>query len=1051
MNRNNPPEKIDPVDLISANYEAIEMSDASRQNILNTTRAVVAARRKMPMIRWATGLAGVAALIAVFALCWHVPPINKGAGQARFGNTPPHGTQPRVATGHGGSNDTKRAPKKTPLQTNKVAMRPVAKTNMPHAAPKATLWLGAKIVVVVQVQQPVTDGAGKALSVGDRVRSGDTVRTGKGGRVALVTRKGSELNLDSNSSLTLTSSTVATIQRGRLYCSNRDKEIARIDTPAGRVKLLGTVVDTNVLRQDTVAVTVVKGRVQLSNRYGNALVDAGKRSVLVAFRPPQAGTVVDTYKETSWYHGRGDYQSDFGDVAYTVQRGNGLMTEVWSVKADGTGRDRVRSFIGRADSAGWIPGERWLQVGVRSVIEFPDDKAGTAGWHSGASVFRGGELLLDVATGQTAPFALPDGYESLYRSLAPDPSIMAFNGYYQPDPSDPTNMDQGVWVYDSRNGSTKHVLKGSIKTAAAWAPDGRHIAISKGEDYTENHSLVIVDTVTGEVRDLGINGAGASFSPDGTKLAYSAEFTGHGSWWAGVPTSGSIFVLDLVSGGKPVRISSGEGGAIMPRWSPDGSRILYVQEDCVYISAADGSGRKQAYKGNGVFGPPSWAPNGDAIYLTIAIKGGFQTLLVAADGSGTIRTLSQSAADSRLPDDMQAQTDAAAAAIRGAVFEYAMGKTLSFEGDLAALEHYTAAADTFGGLVWNHPLSGLRADDTLVYADLAQRKASRTAAGMLHDTCNERMRFLALILGMDVAKHKQFPADLQSLTSSVSGGRRSGDSMASNSAAHMMLLWTCPGKGSRGPTPYLYMPPAPGTEPKVGAVIVRCPLHPDDCVRWDGQMTSRINTTLIDRADPGAWCCLGNNAYLSGSDGQMEFNLGIPYRFENVGSGPLTIIHHVLSDTYEIKGVAKLLPIDRIYKNETIKIGTLDEGSVARAIDAAGKLNWGGLPKDEIDRAQGELDFCRAVAQFEAGQPITFAKVIDGEPARPLHLDPSGRWYRSFGSGIYINPTGPEKTEVYQLVPSGRFRVYGTVKARGDELCKNGWLDKDAKVVFTEK
>ena len=642
VNKHNPPDRIDPVELIRAHYEAVEMSDACRLDIQNRTRAVVGARRKAPTLRWAMGLAGVAAVIVVFVLCWRFvsgPPVKTGPPA-------PKGMRQGIVANHAGSNQVKKQSKKAASDADRTALRAGRLDGAQHAqAPSirgrcfdgaqhaqvvitnrelpihgAAPGLGGPVVVVVSLQQPVKNGSGKALSVGDRVASGDTVRTGKGGRVALVTRKGSELDLGANSELALTSANIASISRGRLYCSNRDKEIARIDTPAGRVKLLGTVVDTNVVRKDTVAVTVLEGRVQLSNQHGNALVDAGKRSMLVAFRPPKAGVAVDTYKETSWYHGRGDYQSDFGDIAYAVSRQKplDLITEIWTTNADGSYKHRVRSLIGSVYEPGpWVPGERWLSLDLRSPAwTTPDAKTRSAAvtksdqWRR--SVIDNRIVLLDAATGQTEPLDLPNGYFVIRRSFAPNGMLMAFSGDYTPDSNDRSKNEYGVWVCDRRSGKVSRVYSGNVDSAAAWAPDSRHIGIWSGEFASIDYELLIVDTRTGKARDLGVQGAGASFSPDGNKIAYCGDFKNGNAFDHGVPDSGNIFVLDLARpDAKPVRVSASEEGALAPHWSPDGSRIAYIVPGAVWVVNADGTNPKEIYHVKlGGITKVSWSPIG---------------------------------------------------------------------------------------------------------------------------------------------------------------------------------------------------------------------------------------------------------------------------------------------------------------------------------------------------------------------------------------------------------------------------------------------------------
>jgi len=88
------------------------------------------------------------------------------------------------------------------------------------------------------------------------------------------------------------------------------------------------------------------------------------------------------------------------------------------------------------------------------------------------------------------------------------------------------------------------------------------------------------------------------------------------------------------------------------------------------------------------------------------------------------------------------------------------------------------------------------------------------------------------------------------------------------------------------------------------------------------------------------------------------------------------------------------------------------------------------------------------------GRPET-TKIIDGEPARllePGQGNGTKQWYQTFGSKVCVYAIGPDKPEVYQLHPSGRFRVCGTVKVAGTgQICKNGWIDKEGNVISTEK
>jgi WD40 repeat protein len=899
-------------------------------------------------------------------------------------------------------------------------------------------------LAITSVGQPATDEAGRLLHAGERLRVGASINTGAGGRITFVTPKGSELHLDANSKVTFTSNTVAMLSRGRLYCTNRDKEIARIDTPAGHVRLLGTVVDAAVVGKDQVAVTVVEGKVQLSNGHGSALVGAGNRSILLADSAPGTGTPVDTLKETAWYHGRNDVQSDFGDIAYAFPRADGLLTEIWNVKADGTNAHRVGSFMGWSYDLGpWLPGERWLSMEWGSILwTTPDVKARSANAGAGHPIVDDRTVLLDAATGESVPVELPKGYQALYTSFAPDPTRLAFCGSYRADTNSGDHVAGGVYVYDRSSGKITQVYNGWIKTPVAWSPDGRHMAMSSGEGYTNDHKLLIIDTQTGEKQELGVTGAGPSYSPDGARIAYSGDFKHGGGWYNGIPMSGSIFTLDLAPGSKPVRVSPSEEDAVKPRWSPDGSRVVYVANTSRVCAAhADGTEHRVVYDSNGgTITKTSWSPDGNALFVVAEdSKRVTRTMLVGGDGSGVMKILGEPGKDTKLPADALRQTEKAVSAIKEAVFRFAMGKVDSLEADLnARRKNFAAAADSFSHLPWKFPLSGIGTDDALRYADVAAKEAAKPDAVVLHESCRERMQYMGFALTMATESHHRFPPDLKTALEWAGGSGWQIDWLSSTDRAHVMMLGTCPGAPGHSAEPFAYTMPADGQEPKIGDVVISCPLYPDISFKWSESDSRRLNRPV---------------AYLD--PGQCRVvEPGLPYYFENVGDAPLKVIHHSLSDTYEAQGKVKVLPLGKVYSNERFTVGPLDEIGAARAIDALATPDWGSLPKDEKAYAQARenLTFCRCVARYQAGLPVTECKTIDGEPARLMYSGTPGGSCGAYRSNLRFELLGSDMKELYQLMPSGRFRVHGTVRViQTNQICKNGWIDKNGKVTSTEK
>ena len=80
--------------------------------------------------------------------------------------------------------------------------------------------------------------------------------------------------------------------------------------------------------------------------------------------------------------------------------------------------------------------------------------------------------------------------------------------------------------------------------------------------------------------------SGADWSPDGTRIAFSAKRDGD--------DVAQIYVIDVGRGGEAERATSLSTGARAPQWNPDGKQLLFVSE--VYPGAADDEANKKAVK-----------------------------------------------------------------------------------------------------------------------------------------------------------------------------------------------------------------------------------------------------------------------------------------------------------------------------------------------------------------------------------------------------------------------------------------------------------------------
>jgi len=123
---------------------------------------------------------------------------------------------------------------------------------------------------------------------------------------------------------------------------------------------------------------------------------------------------------------------------------------------------------------------------------------------------------------------------------------------------------------------------------------------------------VLVDKIDSYYNDIRIDIYGGSLSPDGKYLLYTKEVLHYGGKY-----EYSILKLDLVT---RETISIGEG--INPRWSPDGSKVAYLQLDGIYVMLADGTQPRRIITHDFLDDPnlgsfsiitpePNWSPDGE--------------------------------------------------------------------------------------------------------------------------------------------------------------------------------------------------------------------------------------------------------------------------------------------------------------------------------------------------------------------------------------------------------------------------------------------------------
>lgn len=112
-----------------------------------------------------------------------------------------------------------------------------------------------------------------------------------------------------------------------------------------------------------------------------------------------------------------------------------------------------------------------------------------------------------------------------------------------------------------------------------------------------------------------------AISPDGRFVAYTA------------PTAqGRRIFVRQIDGGRPVAVAADlDGSHLSPRWSPDGSRLMFVANGAAYVVPALGGAERRAFDvPGGRVVDPAWSPDGTqigygdgaAVWVRPAVGGG---------------------------------------------------------------------------------------------------------------------------------------------------------------------------------------------------------------------------------------------------------------------------------------------------------------------------------------------------------------------------------------------------------------------------------------------
>jgi Tol biopolymer transport system component len=203
--------------------------------------------------------------------------------------------------------------------------------------------------------------------------------------------------------------------------------------------------------------------------------------------------------------------------------------------------DAGPAAIERTEPAHLPPRNRryWVSAGIliASVIAI-------AAWLLSARQPRTLELRIVRLTSLARTIAAP--------AISPDGRLIA----YVSDEAEPGNLD--LYVQQIGGQPLRLTHSKTSESLPDFSPDGTSIVFQR---FTGTWELFTIPTLGGAERRIGV-GMEARYSPDGKSIAYTTPVLKSEVWV--VPAGG----------GEPRRVGASMWTAMLPTWSPDGSRLI---------------------------------------------------------------------------------------------------------------------------------------------------------------------------------------------------------------------------------------------------------------------------------------------------------------------------------------------------------------------------------------------------------------------------------------------------------------------------------------------
>lgn len=190
-------------------------------------------------------------------------------------------------------------------------------------------------------------------------------------------------------------------------------------------------------------------------------------------------------------------------------------------------------------------------------------------------------------------------------------------------------VDSRIMVVTATGRVVRELVDADWVTGAAWSPDGRYVAI--GMASLGGGIFLIAPNGSGERRLIGSQTTeffDPAWAPDGQRLVFVGA----------VPPSFSAGIWSIHVDRSDLRLLIPGGSVSGPSFSPDGTRLAYSRDGDIYAAnSADGSAEHAlTATRNAEEAAPAWSPDGTVIAFVRWEKGRrySQIVTIHPDGSG---------------------------------------------------------------------------------------------------------------------------------------------------------------------------------------------------------------------------------------------------------------------------------------------------------------------------------------------------------------------------------------------------------------------------------